>query len=75
MQFQPGMRYRFRPRPGKYTQTPAALEYHTRTLIYLWDARGDRRVVHHVFQWKGGALECFTDTQAGDYLITEVGRR
>ena len=80
MQFQPGTRYRFRPRPGKYTQTPAALEYHTRTLIFIRDKRGawkstGQRVIHHIFQWRSGALECFTDEQAGDYLITEAGRR
>lgn len=75
MQFQSGTRYRFHPKPGKYTQTPAAVIAHTQTLTYLRDVRGDHRVVHHVFQWRCGALECFTDVQTGDYLITEVGRR
>lgn len=47
-----------------------------RTLTYLRDEYGDRRstgqrVIHHIFQLRGGALESFTDEQAGDYVITK----
>lgn len=70
-QFQPGRRYRFRPKPGKSHQKLAVIDYHARTLTYLWDAPGDH-VVHHVFQLRGGALECFSDVQVGDYNITEM---
>ena len=74
--FTPGKSYRFRPKPGKYTQMLAAVSVHTRTLTYLRDELGDwrprgKRVVLHVFQWRGGALECFTDEQAADFIITE----
>ncbi|MCR4819359.1 MAG: hypothetical protein K5841_10420 [Fretibacterium sp.] len=68
MKFKRGARYRFRPKPGKYTQKPCVAEYHTRTLVYLKDAPGDR-MVHHIFQWRGGALECFSDVQLEDYTV------
>ena len=75
MAFIPGTRYQFRPRPGKYTQTPGAVAVHTKTLTYLRDDPGDwnttGRVTHHLFQLKGGALESFTDWQMSDYVITK----
>lgn len=43
----------------------------TRTLTYLRDCKGDGKVIHHIFQWKGGALECFTDEQMEDFIITK----
>ena len=67
MEFTPGTRYRFRPKPGKYVQKADVAEYHARTLTYLRD-----EFIHHIFRLRGGALECFTDIQAGDYLITKI---
>ncbi|MBQ9526706.1 MAG: hypothetical protein IJR68_03770 [Fretibacterium sp.] len=71
--FTPGQRYRFLPKSGTewHLCSPASKENRILTLRYLRDAKGDGKVTHHIFQWRGGALECFTDEQAGDYIITE----
>lgn len=70
--FIPGTRYQFRPKRG----TPNSADYHTRVLTFIRDELGDRqilsRVIHHIFQLTGGALECFTDVQAGDFVITKI---
>ena len=69
MNFEPGKWYRFHPGTGKHPSSP--WEHHVLTLKYLRDKHGDHRTIFHIFQWRGGALECFTDVQAGDYHITE----
>ncbi|MBR1660289.1 MAG: hypothetical protein IJ705_08225 [Oscillospiraceae bacterium] len=74
MDFEPGQRYQFLPiaGTGKHLCSPYAMGYNTLTLKYLRDAKGEGKTTHHIFQWRGGALECFTDEQAGDYLITKI---
>ena len=73
MNFEPGKQYRFQPKSGtgKHICSPYANMNNTLTLRYLRDAKGDGKVTHHIFQWRGGALECFTDGQAEDYRITK----
>jgi len=71
VKFKSGERYRFRPKPGKYIQNSRVAEHYTLTLVYLRDAPGAHRVTHHIFQRRGGALECFTDEQVMDYQITK----
>ena len=82
MAFIPGTRYTFACKMkspylfGRKIDPSKFADNATRTLTYLRDECGDRRatgqrVIHHIFQWRGGALECFTDEQAGDYVITK----
>ena len=83
MAFVPGAKYTFCPKLrssvffGRKIEHPSEYSNHAaRTLTFLRDECGDRRstgqrVIHHIFQWRGGALECFTDEQAGDYVITK----
>lgn len=66
--FVPGTKYRFTPKLrssiifGNKVEHPSEYSKHAaRTLTYLRDVKGAGKVIHHVFQWKGGALECFTD--------------
>ena len=74
--FRPGHRYRFRPTVGKWSQKFVA-DYNSHTLRYLRDELGDwksmgQRVVHHIFQWTGGALECFSAAQLRDFDVREM---
>ena len=77
MAFIPGTRYTFSYKMktpyffGKKFAPSEFSRYATRTLTYLRDCKGDGKVIHHIFQWRGGALECFTDEQTGDYVITK----
>ena len=75
MAFIPGTRYQFQFRPKGRYNSPAAVATQSKTLTYLRDEPGDwnttGRVTHHLFQLKGGALECFTDWQIADYVITK----
>ena len=77
MTFEPGKWYRFHPESGtgKHLCSPYAKDYNALTLKYLRDELGEQhrkqRVIHHIFQWRGGALECFTDEQLEDYRITK----
>ena len=83
MAFVPGVKYRFCPKLrssvifGKEVTQPSKYSDHAaRTLTFLRDECGDRRstgqrVIHHIFQLRGWALESFTDEQAGDYVITK----
>jgi len=82
MAFIPGVRYTFACKLktpylfGKKLEPSEYSRHATRTLTYLRDEYGDwrstgQRVIHHLFQLEGGALECFTDEQAGDYVITK----
>lgn len=86
MAFIPGTRYQFSYKMktpyffGKKFDPSGFSRHAPRTLTYLRDECGDRRatgqrVIHHIFQWRGGALECFTDEQAGDYVITKKKER
>jgi hypothetical protein len=60
---------------GKKIEPSKFADSATRTLKYLRDEYGahcwDYRVIHHIFQTEGGALECFTDWQIADYVITK----
>ena len=77
MAFIPGTRYTFAckmKRPylfGRKLEPSKFADNATRTLTYLRDCKGDGKVIHHIFQWGGGALECFTDEQTRDYVITK----
>lgn len=77
MAFIPGTRYTFACKMkspylfGRKIDPSKFADNATRTLTYLRDAKGDGKVIHHIFQLRGGALECFTDEQAGDYVITK----
>lgn len=66
-----GLRYQFQFKPKGRYNSPAAVATQNRTLTFLRDAKEDGKVIHHIFQTKGGALECFTDWQINDYIITK----
>ncbi len=84
MPFTPGIKYAFYQKLrtniffGKRIEQPSEYSrYATRMLTFLRDERGDwrstgERVVHHIFQLSGGALECFTNQQLQDFDIKEA---
>lgn len=78
MAFVSGAKYTFCPKLrssvifGKEVTQPSKYSDHAaRTLRYLRDAKGAGKVIHHLFEWKGGALESFTDWQIKDYIVSK----
>ncbi len=76
MAFVPGKEYRFQLKTYTHKAPPQNINLNCKFLTYLrdehggWRSTGDR-VIHHLFKWRGGALESFTDEQLRDWNVTK----